>query len=308
MLFEYAVEPQAIGSSWQNFLYLIEKFGFDRGRLISRFPKDWFKEVYIASEAMKPMERKRLEEILNRAKKTKVIRSGRPYDQTLGGWLPNAIAQQAQVPFHAIVAKDNPTGHAQVLVVGEFDEENPLMASPPAWDVARVGTKIADAMRPLLASAGVVAFVDRFFDLSDKKYQDTLRACLAIVSAAGGAQVRCEIHFCEHDSRPPPEFIEREARKWIAGVLPAGMSLVLYGWKERQGGADFHARYLLTDIGGINIESGFSAEGAHQNVQLALLPLELAGRRRQALQRPSAVYDSAGPVLEIRSDGSVHRI
>ena len=49
MLFEYAVEPQAIGSSWQNFLYLIEKFGFDRGRLISRFPKDWFKEVYIAS-------------------------------------------------------------------------------------------------------------------------------------------------------------------------------------------------------------------------------------------------------------------
>lgn len=31
MLFEYAVEPQAIGSSWQNFRYLIEKFGFVGG-------------------------------------------------------------------------------------------------------------------------------------------------------------------------------------------------------------------------------------------------------------------------------------
>lgn len=41
MLFEYAVEPQAIGSSWQTFLYLIEKFGFDRGRLISRLPGKW---------------------------------------------------------------------------------------------------------------------------------------------------------------------------------------------------------------------------------------------------------------------------
>ena len=41
MLFEYAVEPQAIGSNWQNFRYLIEKFGFDRGRLISQFPKAW---------------------------------------------------------------------------------------------------------------------------------------------------------------------------------------------------------------------------------------------------------------------------
>ncbi|MBK6704083.1 MAG: hypothetical protein IPG56_10260 [Caulobacteraceae bacterium] len=307
MLFEYAVEPRhRVG--WQNFRYLIEKFGFDRGRLISRFPKDWFREVYAASEALKPIERKRLEEILNQAKKTKVIRSGRPYDQTLGGWLPNAIAQQAQAPFHAIIAQDNPGGHEQVLRVGEVDEENPLMTSPPAWDVERVGAKIADAMRPLLASAGVVAFVDRFFDLSDKKYQDTLRACLAIVSAAGGAQVRCEIHFCEHDSRPPPEFIEREAGKWIAGVLPTDMSLVLYGWKERQGGADFHARYLLTDVGGINIESGFSAEGAHQHVQLVLLPSDLAQSRLQAIRRPSTVYDLVEPVLEIRSDGTVQRI
>ena len=40
MLFEYAVEPRAIGSNWKDFKYLIEKFGFDRGRLISRFQKN----------------------------------------------------------------------------------------------------------------------------------------------------------------------------------------------------------------------------------------------------------------------------
>jgi len=50
MLFEYAVEPQAIGSSWQTFLYLIEKFGFDRGRLISRLPGKWEKKVIQAAK------------------------------------------------------------------------------------------------------------------------------------------------------------------------------------------------------------------------------------------------------------------
>ena len=51
MLYEYAVEPRAIGSSWQTFRYVIEKFGFDRGRLISQFPNTWFRLVYDATEA-----------------------------------------------------------------------------------------------------------------------------------------------------------------------------------------------------------------------------------------------------------------
>jgi hypothetical protein len=308
MLFEYAVEPQAIGSSWRNFQLLTSQFGFDRGRLISQFPKAWFKEVYIASEAMKPVERKRLEESLNWAKRSKVIRSGRQYDQALGGWLPNAIAQQATSPFHAIIAEQNPHGHPKVLIVDDVDDNHPLMAAPHTWDVDRVGVAIAGAMRPLLTSATTVLFVDRFFDISKAKYQETLKACLDVIHASGGACVRCEIHFCDHDNRPPPEFIEREAHKWIRGVLPVGMSFALFAWKERADGADFHARYLLTDVGGMNVEAGFSAEGAHQKVQLGLLPLDFARNRLNALLRNSTVYDLFGPVLEIRSDGTVHRI
>ena len=308
MLFEYAVEPQAIGSSWRNFQLLTSQFGFDRGRLISQFPKAWFKEVYVASEAMKPVERKRLEESLNRAKRSKVVRSGRPYDQALGGWLPNAIAQQATSPFHAIIAEQNPQGHPQVLIVDDVDDNHPLMAAPHTWDVDRVGVAIAGAMRPLLTSATTVLFVDRFFDISKARYQETLKACLDVIHASGGPGVRCEVHFCDHDARPPPEFIEREAHKWIRGVLPVGMSFTLFAWKERAGGADFHARYLLTDVGGMNVEAGFSAEGAHQKVQLGLLSLDLAQNRLNALVRNSTVYDLVGPVLEVRSDGTVHRI
>ncbi|VFU17364.1 hypothetical protein [Methylocella tundrae] len=308
MLFEYAVEPRAIGSSWQNFRYLIEKFGFDRGRLISRFPGKWEREVYAAAAQMKPIERARLEIALAQAKQTKFIRSGRPYDAAHGTWFQNAAAQHAISPFHAIIAEQNPTAIAGVVTVDEVDEQHPLMVSAHTWEVERVGTTLAVAMRPLLTSAKTVLFVDRFFDISRASYQETLKACLDVINASGAAGVRCEIHYCDHDKRPPPEFVEREAHKWIRGVLPTGMSFVLFGWKERAGGADFHARYLLTDVGGMNVEAGFSAEGAHQKVQLGLLSLDLTQSRLNALERKSAVYDLVDPVLEVRSDGSVHRI
>jgi hypothetical protein len=308
MLFEYAVEPLAIGSSWQNFRYLIEKFGFDRGRLISQFPKAWFREVYTASAAMKPVERARLEIALNMAKQSKVIRSGRPYDPALGTWLQNAVAQNAVSPFHAIITEQNPTAIAGVVTVDDVDENHPLMVSPHTWEVERVGTAIAEALRPLLTYSKTVLFVDRFFDISKRSYQETLKACLDVVQASGAVAVRYEIHFCDHDSRPPAELVEREAHKWMRGVLPAGISVTLFSWRERAGGADFHARYLLTEVGGVNLEAGFSAEGAHQQVQLGLLSSDLAKSRLEALSRTSTVYELVGPILEIRSDGSVSRV
>jgi hypothetical protein len=276
MLFEYAVEPRAIGSSWHNFRYLIEKFGFDRGRLISQFPKAWFRDVYAASATMKPVERKRIEESLTRARQSKVIRSGRAYDPALGNWLQNAVAQQATAPFHAIVAEENPANLAGVVLVDDADEAHPLMASTHTWGVERVGATLAQAMALLLRSARTILFVDRFFDIADERYKETLKACLDACATTGVNSAHFEIHFCDHESRPPPEIIEREARKWLRGVLPAGTSIALFAWNERDGGEDFHARYLLTDIGGISVDAGFSADGAHQTVQIGLLDSDFA--------------------------------
>src|SRR5260370_37058994 len=129
MLYEYAVEPRAIGSSWQTFRYVIEKFGFDRGRLISQFPKTWFRLVYEATDGLQPVEKKRVEEALNLAKRNKIVKLGRGYDPNSGDWIHNALAQNAILPFHAIIATENPGAHHQVLLVAELDEQQPLMSA-----------------------------------------------------------------------------------------------------------------------------------------------------------------------------------
>jgi hypothetical protein len=67
MLDEYAVEPEAIGLSWSDFRYVIEKFGFDHGRLISRFPNRWFEMVLEVAKTLPDVERKRVTVGLERA-------------------------------------------------------------------------------------------------------------------------------------------------------------------------------------------------------------------------------------------------
>ena len=162
-------------------------------------------------------------------------------------------------------------------------------------------------MAPLLKFSKDVLFVDRFFNIQDDRYKETLRASMAVVATNGTQGVRCEIHYGEHDRRPPLELVERNAGRWLAGVIPLGMSIKLFGWKEKVGGEDFHARYLLTDRGGMNVEAGFSAEGSHQKVLLALLESSICQEKVAAFARNSTQYDLVEPVLEIFSNGTVRR-
>ena len=307
MLYEYAVEPSAIGSNWHNFRYLIEKFGFDRGRLISQFPRSWFKEVIAASAGMQEVERKRFVEKLNQAKQSKVIRSGRPYDPQTD-WLQNAVAQQSATPFHAIIAGENPNSRDFIICVDDADESHRLMIAPSIWEVERTGSALADAMAPLLKCANKVLFVDKYFKFDDARYKDTLQKALSVMAANGLSDVRCEIHFAEHPRGAPLDFIEQRVGHWLWGVIPEAMSIALFCWKEKEGGADFHARYLLTDKGGMSVEAGFSAEGAAEKVQLALLDQTLAQTKVAVFDRKATAYTLMLPVLEVSYSGVVGKI
>lgn len=306
MLYEYAVEPRAIGSSWERFRYLIEKFGFDHGRLIAQFPKTWFRLVYDAAAGLGPIEKKRIEEGLNLAKKNKVVRTVRAYDGNKT-WLENALAGHAASPFHAIIALENPGAHGSIVLIDGLDEQQPLWAVPHDWPVVREAPALATALRLMLQSSNVVSFVDPYYDPFSPRYQSTLRECLRIVHAANPAAV-CEIHHKDGDRAPSVEAIEREARNQFGNVIPNGMTVILYRWREKAGGEDFHARYLLTDRGGIRVDAGFSAEGGHQTTDFALMDFNLSQRRRDSLKRDAVIFELVEPVLQIAPSGYVERI
>lgn len=304
MFYEYAVEPRAIASSWQTFRYVIEKFGFDQGRLISQFPKAWIRLAYDGIGDVLPIERKRIEEALNLAKRNKVVRTGRAYDPNSGDWLHNALTQHALSPFHAIIALEKPAGNESVLPVDQLTEQEPRMAVPRDWEVSREAPPLAGAMRMMLQAANIVMFVDPYYDPFNTRYQSVLRECLRIVQAANGGVI-CQIHHLDGERCPSVESIERGAKEKFGTVIPEGMTITLYRWREKVRGADFHARYLLTDRGGIRVDAGFSAEGGHQTTDMSLMDFDLSQEKLNALNRNAEVFELIEPVLQIARNGEV---
>ena len=270
MHYEYAVEPQAIGSSWETFRYLIEKFGFDKGRLISQFPKSWFREVYQATDALTPIQKKKVEEALNQAKKNKVVRFKRNFDRSIGSWLDNALAEHQRHPFHAIIASSAPNGAAQVLQADTVDETDPLMNVRHEDDIPRNVAAISAALREFLRFGSRLVFVDPFIDPFNQRQKNMFRELLKTVADLNpGAE--CEIHYRYHDGKPCNDDLEREASGLFGDVIPLGIRISLFCWREKEGGEDFHARYLLTEKGGARIDAGFDPVGSHQKTDITLM-------------------------------------
>jgi len=307
MLYEYAVEPEAMGSSWANFRYLFEMFGFDKGRVISEFPKRWLREVYDASLGLPAVEKKRIEEALSRARKNKLVRSHRPYDGEAGDWLQNALTDHKRSPFHAIIARENPQGSDFVLLLDDLNEQNPFWSVPHDCAIPRDAPSLAAAMKEMLRFSSHILFVDPFFDPYNRRYQSTVRDCLNIVSSENPDAV-CEIHYRFHENKPANGELEREAANLFRGVIPEGLKVSIFCWQERPGGADFHARYLLTEKGGIGVDAGFSAEGNHQTTDMHLMSFEHSQEKLGAFARRATDYELVEPVLQIAANGSVEHV
>lgn len=159
----------------------------------------------------------------------------------------------------------------------------------------------------MLKSANVVVMVDPYYDPFSTRYQSTLRECLRMVHAANPRTVY-EIHHLDRDGGPDIDAIEREAKIKFGTVIPEGMTIRLYRWREKAGGEDFHARYLLTDRGGMRIDAGFSAEGGHQTTDVSLMSFELSQQKRNALSRDAGAYELVEPVLQIARNGHVEHV
>lgn len=308
MHFEYAVEPEAMGSSWENFRYLIEKFGFSRGRLISRFPNKWEKKVVQAAKSagMSELKLASLVDRLNRAKQDKFLGLVRAYDPN-SDWLENAIKQNEQLPFHAVITSKK-TAHDFVVAIDELDEDQVPLLCNRNCQISQTGNGISAALSSLLVSARVMLFIDPYFDISNRRYKEILRSCLAVIASSKNQGIQCEVHFGDMDGNISTEIIEREAKNWLKNVIPKGISIKFFAWKRKKNGADFHDRFFLTDLGGVQLGTGFLARGAAQTVNMSLLDTSFSENERANFKMDTTVYDLAGPVIEVFFDGRVVRI
>lgn len=287
MLYEFAVEPAAL-ARWGPLWQALEQFGVSHGRLISKFPKNWEKTVYEATENCAPVERAALEVRL-RALKSKLVPSGRPYDDKRN-WRLNAEPQRGLLPFHAVIQSDNLEKAAHVLT------EQDLHAGEPRWNVltqrcvARNPDELAACAVALFIVSRQLLFIDPYFS-GKRKFTAVFGAFMQNAHANGRKYNRIEIHTGESG---PFELLKKDAETWIKPLVPRGVVVTVLRWKERPGGEKFHARYVLTDRGGIRFDVGLDAGEPGQTTDVALLSEDLYAQRWKNFQKESSAYDLDG--------------
>jgi hypothetical protein len=311
MLYEYGVEPSAVGKDWDSARYIFESFGFDQGRLISRFPPKWEAQVYLAFKSGKfsDLQRKKFVEKLYRAKKHAIVDFGREYDAARGNWIRNALAENAKHPFRAIICEklETPTLGQAVLILDQLDELDADFKKLTSWEVSRTATGISASVGPLLRAAKEIMIVDPYFDLwnGSDDYRGPLGAMLEYMASAGRSDFCVQIHQRHQDKRRPLTDVISAAPRLLRGIIPPGFTLEIYEWKERAGGEDFHDRYVLSDCGGLLVGAGFGAVPHPQNTTHALLSIEDTMVKMSRFKKSTSPFDLAYDVMRISSDGKV---
>lgn len=296
ILHEYAIEPAAL-AGWERFRYLVEKFGFQHGRLISRFPKRWEKEVLRACEGLAELEKKRIIEKLSHAdfRRTRTVSGNRLFDLKKN-WLANAEEQHAKLPFHAILARENPYARPFVIPTDGIDEDTPLMKVRREEKCNRSAVELSKTIQLMLQNSRVILFVDPHFDPARPKWRKPLVTWLQSSMMNGNKLIQCEYHLINDDSKPTTDAFKKTCTKELPRLLPKGLTLKLIRWNEKVGGEKFHARYILTDIGGIRIETGLDEGGAGETTDVSLLDISLWKTALEYFQDGTTPYEKADEV------------
>lgn len=305
MIYEYALEPELV-ATWgnrQDYRYFVEKFGLGQPRLVSRYPRRWARLVWQAFQSNDDLDRTRMVELLRRLGERTVHRRDYVWDPA-GTWSENARAEHARLPFFAILARENPGNDAHILVASALSDATPFWAVPRGVTIARRAADMAAAVAAMLRIAGVVVFVDPYFDPGGLRYLRTLEAFLrAIVEGrAVDGPGRVEVHtLADEDRTGTREFFAAECQRRLPGSMPRGVRLRIIRLEERPRGEDLHNRYILTDLGGVQFGAGLDAGDDGAADDLHLLDRTQYEQRWHQYASDAPAFDQPEPPIDIQA-------
>lgn len=291
MLKEFAVEPHAI-QTWNNFRLVVGGCGVDKGRVVADFPKNqWIRDVhelFSTHPSNSEMQVKRAVEMLNNLKKA-MVRLGRTYVEAKD-WIENAVASDLEKPFAAIILNEAKVKHARALHVDEMSEADELWKVDNSLRVNREANAIARCAQPLVRISSELLLIDPHFDPLSERWCDTLREILQMAKATARQFNRIEYHveFRGHDSKPD---FKLDCEKTLPRCIPSGWGLTVYRWERKAGSEGMHARYLLTDRGGISFDFGLDRGRAGETTDVHLLSQSVYDQRWTNYQSQSSEFE-----------------
>ena len=265
----YGIEPGAYRTP-KEWSMQLASFGPHTGRYILCLPgySVWHDAVLSHLSDMGDLERERIKAVLLKAVKASGF-IDRPSDHWRGseGWLLNALAhwRSADARHKAIfvheiqyeeVAKKMPDDLRFLASADDY-----LQISPADREIETEPVNYWDAARLLCSISAHIHFIDPYLDPSRK--EDVRIVFVNFVEKISALKKVTEVHFWVRDDSQG-DFERRAANKKIEEIMrraaegkKKGLKLFFNWVSDRQSAGKMHARYLLTEKGGIKFDQGF---------------------------------------------------
>ena len=301
MIYEYGIEP-ALAVAWaksqSEFEYFFEKFGLGQSKIMSEFPKfkNWRKQFKQAAAGAQDFELQRITALFNLFVERRVIREGFTYDGTIS-WLENAEAENDRCPFKAILSTENPRKHKSVLSQASIKSSN-LWKTEEQDYCPRMSENMAQLVLPILSNCSELHFIDPHFGPENSRHRRPIEAFLKCMAnnRFGKPFPDCiEIHTSD---KAAFEFFKDTCQEKLPALIPSGYRVKLKRWIARPGGEKFHQRFILSDIGGVEVDPGLDDGNEGESFKVMLLKRKMFEKHWQDFIAAPA-FDLAEAPLEI---------
>lgn len=294
MIYEYALEPSLL-NNWKDFRYFTEKFGVSHGRLISRYPKRWKKLVYESLSSCGEVDRKRIEEGLQRLDGKILVRLHGGWD-IQQDWLSNAEAEHHRKPFHAVLASANPRAREFVLEAETLSEEHRLWHVKTSLTVPRTPEQIAACVAPLLQAGNDIVFIDPYFKPQDFQYRLLFEKFFE-VALKGRDGMPPTIRVFANEAILSEALFKDECHRKLPEIIPSVVSIRIMRLRQRPGCEELHNRYILTDLGGVKFGNSLREGDSGVTDDVNLLGEDQYQLRWEQYAGPNPVFDLADELV-----------
>lgn len=312
MLHEFAVDPACL-TSWELLQRISDLCGFHVGRYVSDFPpRAWQSCVHSALRRKGFQQMKMVEDLLvSLQRRGGLYNSGRsfsgPRDDS-AVWLINARRENSVRPFHAIVTDAEREIDSKEISPVAIDPHYGHWCVGTGRRVPREAAALIECLSPLLfQSQDFLLLVDSYFDPNEERYSEAFKAYLAHTSKLPHRFRKIEVHTrLRVDPRADDtarsgrlRFFWESCSGRFPKVVPLGMQVTIQLWEELEGSDSIHARYVLTERGGIKIDAGLDLGKPGQTTDVDLLAPTVYESRLREFQPGSKTYRHLGS-LEIQ--------
>lgn len=279
MFKKYAIEPNLV-VDWMNNPLRREMyrgaFGPGNGRLVGKFPARWAEQVLETCPDNPPMLRSRVVEYLS-ALGDALFDTNMPYDERRV-WVENAATVQPRALFDAILARSPHAGSPDVVDAWSGFPPETVWRVPSTLPLRRTGATIAAALEPALSRATDIILVDPMLQADEARYRDFLLALLRTAVGGRSPSALTRVHyFC----RPKLEWTAFDTccRSLLPAAVPRGVTLQVIKIEGVTGGEWIHDRFILTNRGGWQLQSGLDEAPGGATSDLGTLSIESFTRR-----------------------------